>query len=134
MNFADCLRCVDPKPGAPARLRKSLAKAGLGLLGLATLPLLAGGGAALGPALKMALALGAACGLAFLALRLLSRRGRSGAAAEDLKLVARTALSQKSGVALLQADGRRYLVAFGDGFATLLSITPAVVEPDGELR
>ena len=131
MNFADCLRCVDPKPGAPARLRKSLAKAGLGLLGLATLPLLAGGGAALGPALKMALALGAACGLA---LRLLSRRGRSGAAAEDLKLVARTALSQKSGVALLQADGRRYLVAFGDGFATLLSITPAVVEPDGELR
>ncbi len=35
----------------------------------------------------------------------------------QLQVLSRTGLSPKHGVALLQADGRRYLVVFGDGFA-----------------
>jgi hypothetical protein len=34
-----------------------------------------------------------------------------------LELVARVGLSQRSGVALLEADGRTYLVVHGDGYA-----------------
>jgi len=107
----------------------------VGLLGLAALPFLAGGGAALGPALKMAVALAGACALAFVVLRVLARRsGAASAGPGPLKVVSRASLSQKSGVALLEADGRRLVVAFGDGFVTLLSSAPAPVATDGEKR
>jgi len=127
MNFADCLKLpTTPGPGAdtkpPASLKKSLARAGLGVLALAALPLLTGGVPS-APALKMLGALVAVCGLAFVALRLLARRTQAASAAE-LKVVARTSLSPKNGVAILEADGRRYLVAFGDGFTTVISGEP----------
>jgi len=122
MRFADCLNASLATARIPPPLKRSLAKAGLGLLGLAALPFLTGSTASLGPALKMVVVLGAVCALAFVALRLLARRSVSTSTAPtDLKVLARASLSPKSAVALLEADGRRYLVAFGDGFATLLS-------------
>lgn len=121
MRFSDCLHSALQGARLPHPLRRSAAKAALGLIGLAALPLLAGGPAALGPALKTTAALALACALAWLALRTLARRGPLAAAESELKVVARTALTPKSGVALLEVEGRRYLVAFGDGFATLLS-------------
>jgi len=64
-------------------------------------------------------ALAATGALAFGALRWLARRGSS--EAPPLKVVARTSLSAKNSLALIEMDGRRYLVAHGDGFAELLS-------------
>ncbi|HEY3450846.1 MAG TPA: flagellar biosynthetic protein FliO [Myxococcales bacterium] len=129
MNFADCLKL--PAPAAATKvesksapsLKKSLAKAGLGVLGLAALPFLTGH-APSAPAIKMVGALIAICGLAYVALRLLAKRGLAGAAHSDLKVVARASLSPKNGVAILEADGRRYLLAFGDGFTTVISGEP----------
>jgi len=131
MNFADCLKLAPPTPALAsisgskpsASLKKSLAKAGLGLLGLAALPLLMGG-APSGPAIRMLGGLVAVCGLAFVALRFLANRTQAATAARDLKVVARASLSPKNGVAILEADGRRYLVAFGDGFTTVISGEP----------
>ncbi len=37
-----------------------------------------------------------------------------------LRVLSRTGLSQRCGLALVEADGRTVLVAFGDGFAQLL--------------
>jgi hypothetical protein len=127
MRFADCLDASFATAKISPPLKKSLAKAGLGLAGLAALPFLAGGTLALGPALKMVVVLGVVCALAFVVLRLLAKRSMSTSATapSDLKVVARTSLSPKNAVALLEADGRRYLVAFGDRFATLLSNTAA---------
>jgi hypothetical protein len=133
MRFADCLSAPLSAAARPS-LKKSLVKAGAGILGLASLPLLAGGGTALGPALKMTVALAGACALAFVVLRALSRRGAGSGAGPELKVVSRASLSPKNGVALLEADGRRYLVAFGDGFTTLLSNAAKAPETDGETR
>jgi flagellar protein FliO/FliZ len=41
------------------------------------------------------------------------------AAAPRLRVLSRAGLSQRCGMALVQADGRNYLVVFGDGFAEL---------------
>lgn len=41
-----------------------------------------------------------------------------------LGIAARTSLSARCGLALVEADGRRYLVAYGDGFAQLLNALP----------
>jgi len=38
---------------------------------------------------------------------------------ERLRVVSRTGLSQRCGLALVEVEGRRYLVAFGDSFAEL---------------
>ena len=134
MRFADCLTASLERAKTQPALKKSLAKAGVGLAGLAALPLLAGGGAALGPALKMALALAGACALAFVVLRALSRRSSRCGTESPLRVVSRASLSQRNGVALLEADGRRYLVAFGDGFATLLSNADKAPELSGDAR
>lgn len=40
-------------------------------------------------------------------------------AAPRLRVLARTGLSQRCGMALVEADGDNYLVVFGDGFAEL---------------
>lgn len=50
------------------------------------------------------------------------RHRRGGGAllpAPRLQVLARTGLSQRCGMALVEADGRNYLVVFGDGFAEL---------------
>ncbi|MFB1481295.1 flagellar biosynthetic protein FliO [Corallococcus sp. RDP092CA] len=61
--------------------------------------------------------------LAGLGWGLLRKGGSSGsgdaATLEPLRIVARTGLSQRCGLALVEADGRRYLVAYGDTFAEL---------------
>ena len=41
-----------------------------------------------------------------------------------LGIAARVSLSARCGLALVEADGRRYLVAHGDGFAHLLNALP----------
>ncbi|MGC4116481.1 MAG: flagellar biosynthetic protein FliO [Myxococcales bacterium] len=132
MNFADCLKLSAPPPAAAPTtesksvpsLQKSLMKAGLGIVGLLALPFLTGH-APSAPAIKMVGALVAICGLAYLALRLLAKRGLVTAADKSaLKVVARASLSPKNGVAILEADGRRYVVAFGDGFTTVISGEP----------
>ncbi len=41
------------------------------------------------------------------------------AAETRLRVLSRTGLSQRCGMALVEADGRNYLVVFGDGFAEL---------------
>jgi hypothetical protein len=38
---------------------------------------------------------------------------------ERLKVVSRAGLSQRCGIALVEADGRSFLVAFGDSFAEI---------------
>jgi len=42
-----------------------------------------------------------------------------------LSIAARAGLSARTGLALVDADGRRYLVAYGDGFAQLLNALPS---------
>lgn len=129
MNFADCLKLSAPA-SAPApdakpapSLKKSILKAGFGILGLLALPFVTGH-ASSAPAIKMVGALVAICGLAYVALKLLAKRGLTGPAQSPLKVVARTSLSTKNGVAILEADGRRYVVAFGDGYTTVISGEP----------
>lgn len=129
MDFADCLKlsapAAAPAPDAkPApSLKKSLLKAGLGVVGLLALPF-ATGHAPSSAAVKVVGALVAICGLAYVALRLLAKRGLTSSAPSPLKVVARASLSPKNGVAILEADGRRYVVAFGDGFTTVISGEP----------
>jgi hypothetical protein len=76
---------------------------------------------------RLVLGLGALAALAFWSHR------RSGGAAKfqlpgRLTVAARTGLSPKCSVALVEADGRTFLVAFGDGFAEIQE-TPAAVRP-----
>jgi flagellar biogenesis protein FliO len=52
----------------------------------------------------------------------LVRRGRAGsrfAPTEPMRVVSRTGLSQRCGLALVEVEGSRYLVAFGDSFAEI---------------
>jgi flagellar protein FliO/FliZ len=57
-------------------------------------------------------------------------RGRGGAARarfalpQRLQVHARTGLSQRCGLALVEADGQRFLVAYGDGFAEIRAAAP----------
>jgi flagellar protein FliO/FliZ len=43
---------------------------------------------------------------------------------EPLQVHARAGLSPRCGVALVEADGARFLVAYGEGFATIQRTTP----------
>lgn len=65
--------------------------------------------------------LGVACvaGIGWWFLRQRSGASEPIAPAPRLRVLARTGLSQKTGLALVEADGQSYLVAFGDGFAEL---------------
>jgi flagellar protein FliO/FliZ len=52
----------------------------------------------------------------------LVRRGRADvrfALTERMRVVSRTGLSQRCGLALVEVEGSRYLVAFGDSFAEI---------------
>ncbi len=42
-----------------------------------------------------------------------------------LRVLSRAGLSQRCGMALVEADGRNYLVVFGDGFAELKPVEAA---------
>lgn len=52
----------------------------------------------------------------------LVRRGRAGSRfelTERMRVVSRTGLSQRCGLALVEVEGSRYLVAYGDSFAEI---------------
>lgn len=51
---------------------------------------------------------------------------------ERLKVVSRAGLSQRCGIALVEADGRSFLVAFGDSFAQIHE-SPSM-QPEGVER
>jgi flagellar protein FliO/FliZ len=48
-----------------------------------------------------------------------AKAGATAPTAPRLRVLSRASLSQRCGIALVEADGRGYLVAFGDGFAQL---------------
>ena len=50
------------------------------------------------------------------------------ALAPRLQVAARTGLSPKCSVALVEADGRTYLIAFGDGFAEIQETSPRTMK------
>ncbi len=91
------------------------------VLGLAALGPL--GGVSMASAARGLLGVGALAGLGWW----LHRRGSVGRGlpqAERLHVVSRTGLSQRCGLALVEVDGRGYLVAFGDSFVEIRE-TPA---------
>lgn len=54
---------------------------------------------------------------------------------ERLKIVSRAGLSQRCGIALVEADGRSFLVAFGDSFAEIHALRRrASSQPKGGSR
>lgn len=79
-------------------------------------------GASAATAARIILGLAAAAGLAFWFIR---ARGGLGTSkfkdAPRLNVVQRAGLSQRTGVALIEVDGKPYLIVHGDGFA---KITP----------
>lgn len=76
--------------------------------------------------LRTVVALAVVCALAWLVLRAMARRGigtgRLGARrARRLEIEERVALDARRGVAIVSADGRRFLVGVADGGLTLLA-------------
>lgn len=124
MNFADTLKSTLRAAPRPA-LRRPMLQALAGLLGLAALPLLSGTTSMAGQSLRVLAALAVASTLALLALRWLARREHRAPQAVRLEVLARTALSPKNGLALVEADGQRFFLAYGEGFTELLSSAPA---------
>lgn len=68
---------------------------------------------------RAALLVAAASAVAFWVHRSRQRAGFS--LPERLQVLSRTGLSPRCGLALVEADGEAFLVAFGDGFATIRS-------------
>lgn len=77
---------------------------------------------------RVVIALGCVAGLAWWFLR---QKGAGGvlAPAPRLQVLARTGLSGRCGMALVEADGRNYLVVYGDGFAELHDAQVAFPSP-----
>ena len=134
MDFAQQLQLAQQKARTDKALRSALLKAGAGLAGLALLPVLAQTTSFAGTAARMLAALVAASTLAFFALKLLANRTQQASAAQPLKVIAKTALSPKTQVAVIEADGQRLVIAFGDGFAQLLSNKPQTRDTTGDLQ
>jgi flagellar protein FliO/FliZ len=65
-------------------------------------------------------------------------RGRAGAGfsrTEPLRVVSRTGLSQRCGLALVEVEGSRYFVVFGDSFAEIRKVrAPARVKSRSRRR
>ncbi|MFL5351262.1 flagellar biosynthetic protein FliO [Archangium sp.] len=96
--------------------RNKLLLAGGLVLGLAVLAPL--GGASVTSVARGLLGAAALAGLGWW----LVRRGRPGsrfALTERMRVVSRTGLSQRCGLALVEVEGSQYLVAFGDSFAEI---------------
>lgn len=123
MSFAECLRGALQAPPR-GKLRKPILQAAVGLAGLVALPFLSGAVSFAGQSARVLAALAGATFLAFFALRFLAARQRTVAAAAPLRVVARTSLSPKTGIALVDAEGQRLVLAYGDGFASLLTSKP----------
>ncbi|NOK11491.1 flagellar biosynthetic protein FliO [Corallococcus exercitus] len=88
------------------------------LVGLATLAPL--GGLSLVGTSRLLIGSMALAGLGWVLLRKGGVAGSADAAApEPLSIVSRTGLSQRCGLALVEVEGRRYLVAYGDTFAEI---------------
>ena len=51
-------------------------------------------------------------------------RHRALATERPVSLLARTALGPKSGIVLVEFDGRRYLVGYGEGIPSVLAESP----------
>jgi hypothetical protein len=102
-----------------ARLETRLALA-LGLLAALALTTVLGAGQAWAWAPRLGTGLIAATGLALWARRARARGGVPGLAdAPRLVVVERVGLSPRTGLALVEVDGRTYVVVHGDGFARL---------------
>lgn len=96
---------------------------GAALLALIAPLIAAAQGASAATAARVLLGLAAAGGLVFWFIR--ARGGLSTSkfkAAPRLNVVQRVGLSQRTGLALIEVDGKPYLVVHGDGFA---KISPA---------
>jgi flagellar protein FliO/FliZ len=88
------------------------------LVGLATLAPL--GGLSLVATSRLLVGAMALAGLGWVLLRKGGGVGALDAArAEPLSILSRAGLSQRCGLALVEAEGRRYLVAYGDTFAEI---------------
>ena len=96
---------------------------GAALLALVAPLIAAAQGASAATAARVLLGVAAAGGIAFWFIRARGGLGTSTfKAAPRLNVVQRVGLSQRTGVALIEVDGKPYLVVHGDGFA---KITPA---------
>jgi flagellar biogenesis protein FliO len=116
MKFAELLAHPSCPSGArPRRLALSASAIPVVLV----LALAASAGAMGSQWLRALGTLTAVAALAFAALRWLAR-GQA-AATSPLRVVARAPLSPRAAVALLEVDGTRYLIAFGDSYTQLLS-------------
>ena len=103
------------------------------LLGLATLAPL--GGLSLVGTSRLLIGAMALAGLGWVLLRKGGMAGSADAAAPaPLSIVSRTGLSQRCGLALIEADGRRYLVAYGDTFAEIHETRAMAVLPGATPR
>ncbi|MBZ4331220.1 flagellar biosynthetic protein FliO [Corallococcus interemptor] len=88
------------------------------LVGLATLAPL--GGLSLVGTSRLLMGSMALAGLGWVLLRKGGvARSADAASPAPLSIVSRTGLSQRCGLALVEAEGRRYLVAYGDTFAQI---------------
>ncbi len=132
MNFADLLAAPGPaRAQSDDRKRQRAAAIAIGL-GALLLVLLAGATTFAGQGLRVAGGLAVVAGIAFGALRLLSNAHR--APASPLRLVARTPLSPRTAVALIELENERFLVAYGDGFTQLLATRPATPRQEGSAQ
>ena len=90
---------------------------------LAAAQLFSGAGAVGQASLRMLVVLACFAGAAFWLIRKLPGSSVSAGKLEPaLKVVGKTALGPKNGLALVEADGIRVLVAYGDGFARVLPL------------
>nr|WP_242544363.1 flagellar biosynthetic protein FliO [Corallococcus sp. NCSPR001] len=102
------------------------------LVGLATLAPLEG--LSLVGTSRLVIGAMALAGLGWVMLRKGGMAGSAAAAPEPLSIVSRTGLSQRCGLALVEADGRRYLVAYGDTFAEIHETRAVAVLPGAAPR
>lgn len=102
-----------------------LAGAGACLLALVLVQMGTGSGGAVGApgnATRLLGVLGLLCAGAFVGLRKLQRAPAAPGALPALQVVGRTSLGPRHGLALVEADGMRVLVTFGEGFAQVLPL------------
>jgi len=93
---------------------------GAALLALVAPLIAAAQGASPATAARVLLGLAAVVGITFWFIRARSGPGTSKfKAAPRLNVVQRVGLSQRTGVALIEVDGKPYLVVHGDGFAQI---------------
>jgi flagellar biogenesis protein FliO len=78
---------------------------------------------------RVVIGLGAVAGMVVWFVRNRGGTARVAAVAPRLQVVARTGLSQRAGVALLEVDGKPFIVVHGDGYAQVHPTSPAADAP-----